>query len=427
MGFDRRSVLGGMAAAGLLSGAGPAASQGALRVRRPISSLGNDHPDLDAYRRAIPILREWGAWDDQIELHADMRHRHHSSWRFLPWHRLQLVWFERLVARASGKADFAMPFWDWDDDKVPASFWSDALFTQGRRVRPNDTISGFMRQYGYVLRGRLTDSFDTFFGRARTANGQGTFSGSAEWGGHNLMHTFVGGDMGDLRSSPNDPLFWLHHANIDRIWSIWRARHPRQVYPRAWREELLGGFIDPQGRVAPSVTAATTIDTATFGYAYPYDPTPPVFFAAAPPPPRAAGEPPPPPVRRRSYSWAMQRMGPASAFIEISAALAKAEATTATGFLKVLPDPKIATMTTLIARARSNGAELFRDAVFVVPMGHSMGPQGFRIPLAGLWTGADRGAVRLEIETTAMTGDMTGDTAPTLVEFILDADLVLRG
>jgi hypothetical protein len=27
-------------------------------------------------------------------------------------------------------------------------------------------------------------------------------------------------------SSPNDPVFWLHHCNIDRLWAEWQAMHP---------------------------------------------------------------------------------------------------------------------------------------------------------------------------------------------------------
>src|SRR5207245_1593357 len=37
---------------------------------------------------------------------------------------------------------------------------------------------------------------------------------------HNLVHRYVGGDMA-LAASPNDPVFWLHHCNLDRLWSIW--------------------------------------------------------------------------------------------------------------------------------------------------------------------------------------------------------------
>jgi hypothetical protein len=40
---------------------------------------------------------------------------------------------------------------------------------------------------------------------------------------HNLVHRYCGGNM--LRmTSPNDPIFFLHHASIDRMWSIWQKK-----------------------------------------------------------------------------------------------------------------------------------------------------------------------------------------------------------
>ncbi len=420
--MDRRSALRGIAAAGLLGGVwtSDAGSQ-AVRIRRPVSTLARDHPDLEALRRAIPILRRSGAWDAQVAVHADMRHRHHSSWRFLAWHRLQLVWFERIVARASGKADFTLPYWDWDDDRIPDVFFEDTpLYVPGREAQPGESIQAFLRRNNQWFTGRVTDDFDTFFGRPRGSRdasdgqtGRRYYSGSAEWSGHNLIHGFVGGDMGNLSRSPNDPLFWLHHANIDRIWSIWTARHPGQVYPAAWRAEALGGFRDPNGRPVPAVAAQTTIGTAAFGYDYPYDPTPPLAFAAAP------GKPI---VRRRAYSWRLQRMGPASGFIEISRKLAAADASPAVGYLEVVPDHEAASMVTLVARRKSDGQEVWRDAIFMVPMGHSMEPQRFRIRMEGLWRSISD-AVRLEIETAPLAGRKSSRMPATLVDFVIDANL----
>ena len=40
---------------------------------------------------------------------------------------------------------------------------------------------------------------------------------------HNAAHNFVGGHMAGA-FSPNDPVFWMHHANVDRIWARWQAR-----------------------------------------------------------------------------------------------------------------------------------------------------------------------------------------------------------
>ena len=46
---------------------------------------------------------------------------------------------------------------------------------------------------------------------------------------HNSVHVWIGGDM-QLATSPNDPVFYLHHCNVDRIWSAWQARWPSAPY-----------------------------------------------------------------------------------------------------------------------------------------------------------------------------------------------------
>lgn len=42
-------------------------------------------------------------------------------------------------------------------------------------------------------------------------------------GMHNRVHGWIGGDMG-RGHSPNDPIFFLHHCNVDRIWAFWQSR-----------------------------------------------------------------------------------------------------------------------------------------------------------------------------------------------------------
>ncbi len=52
------------------------------------------------------------------------------------------------------------------------------------------------------------------------------------WNGsrlHNQVHVWVGGDMAQ-DTSPNDPVFFLHHCNIDRLWAQWQARNSNQGY-----------------------------------------------------------------------------------------------------------------------------------------------------------------------------------------------------
>lgn len=50
---------------------------------------------------------------------------------------------------------------------------------------------------------------------------------------HGRVHLWVGGSMG-ASSSPNDPVFWLHHSNLDRIWAEWQDTHGIYNYPAKW-------------------------------------------------------------------------------------------------------------------------------------------------------------------------------------------------
>lgn len=47
---------------------------------------------------------------------------------------------------------------------------------------------------------------------------------------HVAGHFMIGGDAGDLYSSPVDPLFYLHHTMLDRVWWLWQALHPHQAF-----------------------------------------------------------------------------------------------------------------------------------------------------------------------------------------------------
>lgn len=57
-----------------------------------------------------------------------------------------------------------------------------------------------------------------------------TFSSTFERSAHGAIHLQIGGDMVITEKSSNDPLFWLHHANVDRYFYIWQTQHPNSRY-----------------------------------------------------------------------------------------------------------------------------------------------------------------------------------------------------
>jgi len=92
-----------------------------------------------------------------------------------------------------------------------------------------------------------------------TTTGFTTFQSTLEATIHDDVHNAVGGDLATA-ASPKDPLFWLHHANIDRLWAGWQAQHRTAVPPN--KNEVL--------QPAPlfGVKVATVLDIAALGYQY---------------------------------------------------------------------------------------------------------------------------------------------------------------
>lgn len=103
---------------------------------------------------------------------------------------------------------------------------------------------------------------------------------------HNRVHLWVGGSMMPA-SSPDDPIFFLHHCNIDRLWALWQLRHPGENYPEVVprvggpgnRAEGLRDFMppwrDPPEQVRPIDVlnhTAITLNGRSLGYTYDTDP-----------------------------------------------------------------------------------------------------------------------------------------------------------
>jgi tyrosinase len=77
---------------------------------------------------------------------------------------------------------------------------------------------------------------------------------------HNQVHNLVRGDM-ISGTSPNDPIFWLHHCNVDRIWAAWQALHPQAIYLPKSGAPLGHNLNDPMlYLLTPNVTPEMVLD-----------------------------------------------------------------------------------------------------------------------------------------------------------------------
>lgn len=169
----------------------------------------------------------------------------HQSWYFLPWHRMYLAYFEQIVANTvahlGGPANWALPFWDYSDASnpdrlnIPPAFTSpgdasNPLWMPNRRNTLNAASTSL--QNLDILFYTTTPSGITGFGGPVTKfNHGGGYNGGLESLPHNRIHVDIGGAMGDPNTAGLDPIFWLHHANIDRLWQVWLNKKDGRANP----------------------------------------------------------------------------------------------------------------------------------------------------------------------------------------------------
>lgn len=264
----------------------------------------------------------------------------HGNWWFLPWHRGYVGWFERVCRGITGQPDFALPYWDWSASPVlPKAFFQDVLdpshtsflqsvddFARTMRKPLQAAWQSFSALQLQQLAHRGYTSFDGLWkdltetdvlalgSRARKLSAShpglddaardavsretlgaamsprdfvGFGSGKSqqhsqkaeykllEGRPHNLVHDSIGGLMGDFMS-PCDPIFWLHHANIDRLWDSWIALQDREGLPNlpsnddigGWKAEPFEFFVDESGRHVSGYDSVSYASAQTFGYGY---------------------------------------------------------------------------------------------------------------------------------------------------------------
>ena len=232
---------------------------GPMRTRKSIYAL--NATEIAELRLAFQKLRalpatDPRAWLAQGNVHcwycagdmstaADV----HTTWAFMPWHRDYLYMLEKILGQLVNNPSFALPYWDWNTpgacpttgnhQQMPPPYTpktvssaANSLFDCYRQAVSTSTMSSsvVVNQTTTIMNNYNT--FPLFFGSLT--------SSAALWPGpHGYVHLFVGNlavgpaktDMGVLETASRDPLFWAHHANIDRLWDVWVARYGTPAYP----------------------------------------------------------------------------------------------------------------------------------------------------------------------------------------------------
>ncbi|WP_068034861.1 tyrosinase family protein [Psychrobacter sp. P11G5] len=92
---------------------------------------------------------------------------------------------------------------------------------------------------------------------------------------HALVHEWIAGSM-MLGTSPNDPVFFLHHCFVDKLWADWQALHPTVPYvPGNTASNNLNGHRLNDELVGLGTLISATLDHHAMGYSYDTD-TPPI-------------------------------------------------------------------------------------------------------------------------------------------------------
>jgi tyrosinase len=220
-----------------------------LRPRKNQKFLKQSEKDL--FNKAIKEAIDDGIYGDLADEHLLMtEYRMHSHTgpigmlRFLPWHRIYLYKMELALQRFV--PGIRIPYWMWErDHELLTWVHLPSGVTRGPDTKeklPED--SDVLAAYSSTTYTEFTSSLETM---------------------HNTVHRWVDGTM-RRPGSPRDPMFWLHHANVDRIWTIWNS------FLRDWgkESEYLPILPSPDDVMDPwkEFTVKHTSDTNRLGYYY---------------------------------------------------------------------------------------------------------------------------------------------------------------
>jgi tyrosinase len=233
---------------------------------------------------ALPLPAEQKRFWDQCQ---------HGSWFFLPWHRMYLSCFEQIimatVRRLGGPDDWALPYWNYSDvnnadaKKLAPAFRATKL--------PDGSVNSLrvaQRAPAANTGGEVVDDRDVdikmclkepvfssqpaagapSFGGPRTKfHHSGGTAGALETVPHGSVHDAVGngGWMSEFYTAALDPIFWLHHCNIDRLWEVWLRRDPHHTNPAElpWLTAVPFELHDATGAIVSMIPSQVTDTTAS--------------------------------------------------------------------------------------------------------------------------------------------------------------------
>lgn len=252
---------------------------------------------------AVLALKADGTWDQFVGVHDAAHMDAHRGPAFFPWHREYLRRLELQLQRIDSSV--TLPYWNWSVDNSPtSSIWNPDFM--GGNGRPGDrrvmtgpfafdagqwtlapgSTQDLRRDFGAsvatlpspgdVTAALATTPYDVAAWNTSSPTGfrnrsEGWIAGPQM---HNRVHVWVGGSMLPL-TSPNDPVFFLHHCFVDKLWAVWQRQHPTEGYlpvSGAAAGHNLHDAMQPWADLGEIVRPSTVLDHHALGYAFDDEP-----------------------------------------------------------------------------------------------------------------------------------------------------------
>ncbi|BBN01227.1 polyphenol oxidase [Marchantia polymorpha subsp. ruderalis] len=234
----------------------------------------------------------------------------HFNWYFSPWHRQFIYFHERILQSLLNDTTFSLHFWNFDNNVDGESHGKDGCYRKGylfpelysdpskstfhanRSERPfianlplDLTVlnrSDIPLRFASVAVPRNRELMHRAMAAGNTSldfhgvefkhgdpqNLDINGGGSLEFLPHNSVHRWIGGSTALTTHAPEDPIFYVFHSNLERLWDVWQKLGNSRTDPSTpdWLDaEFL--FFD-ENAVVRSVKVRDSLSTEDFGYSY---------------------------------------------------------------------------------------------------------------------------------------------------------------
>ncbi|KAH7545959.1 hypothetical protein FEM48_Zijuj01G0149500 [Ziziphus jujuba var. spinosa] len=286
-----------------------------LRVRPAAHVVDKNY--IEKYSKAIALMKALPEDDprnftQQANIHCaycdgaydqvgfpDLELQVHNCWLFFPFHRYYLYFYEKILGKLINDPTFALPFWNWDSPpgmQLPALYANlksplyDTLRNAGHQpptlldldyngtdettTKRDQLTSNLTIMYRQVVSNGKNPKL--FFGGAfRSGEEPDPGAGSIENIPHGPVHLWSGDNtqpnlenMGNFYSAARDPMFFAHHSNVDRMWTIWKTLGGKRkdITDPDW---LNAGFLFyDENKQLVRVKVRDCLDEKKLGYVY---------------------------------------------------------------------------------------------------------------------------------------------------------------